>query len=404
MDRLGLAHTVLANIALVLGAAVVARRKGDRLHRTIGHLYVGSMLGVVVTALHIYDLFGTFGPFHVAAVVSLATLIAGMVPVVTRRPRRNWFEWHACFMGWSYVGLVAAAVSEAMVRIPSAPFTPAVVVASLSVTAAGAMLIHGRNASLVRTALRRAGVGGVVLLAFNVPLPAGAQLPVDSLVARYRHALEAAVSKGSRADVAAVRQAIGELAVARSMNGLVLHYLGYAWYREASLSGNGADAAAQAALDSSENALRASARLLRLPETHALLATVIGMRIGGSPWRGMLHGHRASSAMGNAVELEPDNPRVALLQGVNAFHTPAAFGGGMDRARGALERAIGLFEREQPHDHLPRWGHAEAWAWLGRVRARAGDTVGARDAYERALAVDPGYFWVVEVLLPALSG
>ena len=47
-----------------------------------------------VTALMIYRLFGTFGPFHVAALVSLATLAAGVVTVVRRRPARTWVEHH----------------------------------------------------------------------------------------------------------------------------------------------------------------------------------------------------------------------------------------------------------------------------------------------------------------------
>jgi uncharacterized membrane protein len=158
MDRLGFAHTVLASLSLTLGAIVVLRRKGDRWHRTIGHFYVAGMLATNITALNIYDLFGRFGPFHVAAVVSLATVIAGLVPAVIRRPRNGWFETHAYFMSWSYVGLVAAAVAEAAVRLPTVPFTPAVIAGTLLVTAAGALLIHGRRGALVRRALVRAGV------------------------------------------------------------------------------------------------------------------------------------------------------------------------------------------------------------------------------------------------------
>jgi uncharacterized membrane protein len=145
MDRLGIAHTALACIALALGAIVVLRRKADRLHRTTGHLYVASMLATNITALNIYDLFGQFGPFHAAAIVSLATVIAGMVPAVIRLPRSTWFETHAYFMSWSYVGLVAAAAAEAAVRLPAVPFGPAAFVATLLITMIGALLIHGRH-------------------------------------------------------------------------------------------------------------------------------------------------------------------------------------------------------------------------------------------------------------------
>ena len=40
-------------------------------------MYVLSMLLLNITALMIYDLYGRFGPFHVASVISLATIGAG---------------------------------------------------------------------------------------------------------------------------------------------------------------------------------------------------------------------------------------------------------------------------------------------------------------------------------------
>lgn len=141
-DPVGWMHFGLAGAALALGFGVVARRKGDRLHRTVGHLYVSAMLGVNLTALAIYDLFGSFGPFHWAAVVSLATIVAGMVPVVARRPRDGWYEMHAKFMAWSYVGLVAAAVAEAATRTPWIPLGPGVLLGMLVVFPIGAWLIE----------------------------------------------------------------------------------------------------------------------------------------------------------------------------------------------------------------------------------------------------------------------
>lgn len=400
MDGLGLAHTALASLSLALGAVVVLRRKGDRLHRTIGHFYVASMLGTNITALTIYDLFGRFGPFHVAAVVSLATVMAGLLPVVTRRPRNRWFETHAYFMSWSYVGLVAAAAAEAAVRLPGLPFGPAVIAATLLITFSGAVLIHRRRGALVQRALRRAGVLSASLALLALPRAAVAQSSLDSLIDRNRAALDSSVSRGDAAAIAAVRQELAGLAAANPSNGLVLHYLGYAWYREATL---GETANRKPALDSAETVLTRSALALPLAETHALLSTVVGQQIGSSPWKAMLRGSRIGSEIEKALELDPGNPRVALQQGINAFYAPAAFGGGMKRALAALERAIVLFPRHEPRALFPRWGHAEAWAWLGRTRARAGDSSGARAAYDSALAIDSTYTWVARVLKPALD-
>jgi predicted membrane protein DUF2306 len=102
------------------------------------------MILLNATALMIYDLYGRFGPFHVASVISLATVGAGFVPVYLRRPPSAWVQLHATFMCWSYVGLLAAFVAEVAVRVPGVGFSSAVIVATVLVVAGGAVLIHTR--------------------------------------------------------------------------------------------------------------------------------------------------------------------------------------------------------------------------------------------------------------------
>jgi uncharacterized membrane protein len=144
LDGLGLLHTALALVALLLGLTVVLRAKGTRFHRRIGQSYAVCMVLVNATALLIYDMFGGFGPFHVAALVSLATVVAGFIPVFLRRPRHSWLELHATFMAWSYVGLVAAFCVEVAVRIPGIGFGAASVAGTAIVVALGALIIHTR--------------------------------------------------------------------------------------------------------------------------------------------------------------------------------------------------------------------------------------------------------------------
>ena len=76
------------------------------------------MISLNATALLIYNLYGHFGPFHWLAVSSLITLVGGMVPVLTRRPKGRWLEWHAIFINMSFIGLVAATAAEVTSRIP----------------------------------------------------------------------------------------------------------------------------------------------------------------------------------------------------------------------------------------------------------------------------------------------
>jgi uncharacterized membrane protein len=148
MNALGLFHTACALVALGSGAVVLRRRKGTRGHRRIGWVYVASMLLLNGTALMIYRLFGGFGPFHVAAVFSLVTVLAGIVPAVRRRPA-NWLDHHYQWMTWSYVGLCAATVSEVATRMPGFRFWWAVVFGTLAVVGVGGMLIRRRAADVL---------------------------------------------------------------------------------------------------------------------------------------------------------------------------------------------------------------------------------------------------------------
>jgi uncharacterized membrane protein len=125
---------------MIFGAAVVLRRKGTRSHRFIGWIYVVSMLGLNVSALFIYRLFGHFGPFHVAAIFSLAGVLVGMFFIIVR-PTKNWLALHYSFMSWSYVGLLAAAASEVGTRVKMFHFWWAVLLATAFVIAIGGFLI-----------------------------------------------------------------------------------------------------------------------------------------------------------------------------------------------------------------------------------------------------------------------
>ncbi len=150
MSTLGWIHTTFAVMAMVFGAAVVLRKKGTRAHRTVGWIYVLSMLGLNVTALMIYRLFGGFGPFHVLALISMATIMMGMYFAIAR-PISEWLAVHYRVMSWSYVGLLAAAASEAGTRIPAFRFWWAVLIATGLVVAVGGRIIRrNQKATLQR--------------------------------------------------------------------------------------------------------------------------------------------------------------------------------------------------------------------------------------------------------------
>lgn len=158
MSETGVLHTVFSFLAIGAGAWVLLIPKGTRWHRTIGHFYVMSMLGVIVTALSIYDLTGTVSPFHLAAAIALVTLAGGLYSVLGRRPKKSWIEAHAIWMSWSYIGLMAAFVAESMTRFVM-PRAAAYLEgqelwgAFWASVAVGSFLVFGVGARLVKTRL-----------------------------------------------------------------------------------------------------------------------------------------------------------------------------------------------------------------------------------------------------------
>lgn len=116
-DDIGLIHFLGSVLALVFGSLVLFMHKGTQRHKTVGYCYVGSMGIVLITAFMMYNLYGTFGIFHWAAVVSSITIVGGMLPMIIKRPK-SYISLHYNFMYWSVFGLYGAFMAEVLVRIP----------------------------------------------------------------------------------------------------------------------------------------------------------------------------------------------------------------------------------------------------------------------------------------------
>ncbi|MDF9800502.1 putative membrane protein [Catalinimonas alkaloidigena] len=135
-DWIGFVHLMASILALASGTQLMWIKKGTKLHKQIGYFYTIHMLIVFLTSFFIYRLFGGFGIFHIAAVAGFLTLLAGMIPVITKKPKGKWLGLHYSFMYWSVIGLFAAFVSETLTRIPETPFY-----GMLSLSTFGVMLV-----------------------------------------------------------------------------------------------------------------------------------------------------------------------------------------------------------------------------------------------------------------------
>lgn len=188
---------------------------------------------------------------------------------------------------------------------------------------------------------------------------------------------------------------------------LLLHYEGYELYREAGLLdglGGAGHADVPLVAATARTKLQQSLEVQPLPETHALLAMVMGSMIGRDQTLAPTLGPLIPQEMNAAVTLGPTNPRVWLLRGIQSFYTPIQYGGGLPVAESQLKRAIALFATDNPAPPSPAWGKAEAYVWLGQVLQKGNRIQEARTAYNNALSIQPNYPWVTYSLLPSLDG
>jgi uncharacterized membrane protein len=72
-------HVACAILALVVGTLMLFWKKGTRLHKGLGRLWIGLMLGVSLTSFFITEirLLGPYSPIHVLSLFTLVGLWSG---------------------------------------------------------------------------------------------------------------------------------------------------------------------------------------------------------------------------------------------------------------------------------------------------------------------------------------
>lgn len=139
-------------------------------------------------------------------------------------------------------------------------------------------------------------------------------------------------------------------------------------------------------------------------DAYALLASAYGQKLSLKPHLGMALGPDTKRVLEKSKRLDGNNPRVVLIDGMSDYYTPTMFGGDKKRAISKMEQALELFAKEEIRDPFqPSWGYDEACAHLGIMRQEDGDIEGAREAFVKALDVNPNNGWVKSQLLPGLD-
>lgn len=185
-----------------------------------------------------------------------------------------------------------------------------------------------------------------------------------------------------------------------------LHYdLAYALHRRA--SGLIIEEKANQAKAMLEESARVAARSRELgagAQAQALQGAVTGQLAGASGGLTMIRLGRASfRLLDEAVAAAPNDPRVALLNGISRVNAPAFAGGGPARGDAELRRALALYAADRSRSPQPTWGRADAHIWLAIALEKQGKLPEAQAELTKALSLAPGHRWIVETLQPALA-
>jgi hypothetical protein len=105
-------------------------------------------------------------------------------------------------------------------------------------------------------------------------------------------------------------------------------------------------------------------------ELHVLQAFLYPSRIIVDPMgRGMTYIEKMFASLETARKLNPENPRIYFLEGVNKLNLPLSMGGGAEVALPILEEALNKFEAFSSSDPLwPRWGEDATRAELEKLQ------------------------------------
>src|SRR5215203_110477 len=84
----------------------------------------------------------------------------------------------------------------------------------------------------------------------------------------------------------------------------------------------------------------------------------------------MTYGEQAQQALETARKLNPENPRIYLLEGQDKFFTPEQYGGSKTEAKKLFEEALKKYQSFKPASELdPNWGRSSVQYFLSQIKS-----------------------------------
>ena len=85
--------------------------------------------------------------------------------------------------------------------------------------------------------------------------------------------------------------------------------------------------------------------------------------------RWQTYGPQAAEALQRAKALNPENPRVYMLEGQDKFYTPEQFGGSKAEAKTLFEESVRKFESFKPQSNIhPQWGISQVKYFQSQIK------------------------------------
>ena len=116
------------------------------------------------------------------------------------------------------------------------------------------------------------------------------------------------------------------------------------------------------------------------------------------PWRYFHNGRRGLKRVRDAKDVQPNHPRIVLIEATAKVVLPGILGGSAKEAAEELRGALEADWFGQPFESLPlchtgQWGQPDLLNWLGRAYAKLNQPEQAQAAYEKVFELFPNHHW-----------
>jgi tetratricopeptide (TPR) repeat protein len=138
--------------------------------------------------------------------------------------------------------------------------------------------------------------------------------------------------------------------------------------------------------DAAERGIKPAERAVALKPNDARYYVVLGT-LYGHVLMGLSYGKKSKDAIQKAIELDPKLASAYEARGVGNYYLPTQLGGGFELAITDFRKSIELDPQR-----------AESYLWLGLSLRKENKNPEARQAFQKALQLDPSRVWIKQQL------